>query len=317
MSDLGIAVDGVRRSFGQVEAVRGVTLRAEAGRVTGLVGPNGSGKTTLLLMLASLLQPDAGRIRLDGLDPLADAAAVRARLGWMPDTLGAWPTLTARETLVATGRLYDLSRADAAYRADVLLEEVGLTELAASPARVLSRGQKQRLALARALVHDPRILLLDEPASGLDPQARVDLRELLRRLAADGRTVLVSSHVLSELEEVVDDAVFLVAGETVAADRVAQASSRTRTWRIRLAADPDAAHQSATDVLGRMASALGRDPGDLTADRRDVLVPFGTEAEAAAALGALVASGLAVAEFAPATGDLEHTFLDLRKGGDA
>src|SRR3546814_3187746 len=126
MSAPGIAVDGVRRSFGQVEAVRDVSLRAEAGRVTGLVGPNGSGKTTLLLMLASLLRPDAGEIRLNGVDPLTDPAAARAQLGWMPDTLGAWPTLTARETLVVTGRLYDLSRADAEYRADVLLgEEIG------------------------------------------------------------------------------------------------------------------------------------------------------------------------------------------------
>ncbi len=311
MSAPGIAVDGVRRSFGQVEAVRDVTLRAEAGRVTGLVGPNGSGKTTLLLMLASLLAPDDGEIRLDGVDPVTDPAAARALLGWMPDTLGAWPSLSARETLVVTGRLYDLSRADAEYRADALLAEVGLLELAGSPARVLSRGQKQRLALARALVHDPRILLLDEPASGLDPQARIDLRVLLRRLAADGRTILVSSHVLSELEEVIDDAVFLLAGETVKADRVARAAATRRAWRVRLASDEGG------DARIRIATALGRGADELTTDRRDVLVAFTSEADAAAALAALVGAGLAVSEFAPATGDLEHTFLDLRKGGDA
>jgi ABC-type multidrug transport system ATPase subunit len=319
----GIAVTGVRRSFGRVEAVRDVTLQAEAGRVTGLVGPNGSGKTTLLLMLASLLRPDAGEIRLNGIDPSADAAAARAQLGWMPDTLGAWPTLTARETLIVTGRLYSLSRADAEYRADVLLEEVGLTDLAGSAARVLSRGQKQRLALARALVHDPRILLLDEPASGLDPQARVDLRVLLRRLASDGRTILVSSHVLSELEEVVDDAVFLVAGETVAADRVAQAAGRSRPWRVRVvlaeavgspASGADAPTDVSSDALARVAGALGRRPEELSVDRRDVLVPFGSDTEAAESLRALVTAGIPVAEFAPATGDLEHTFLDLRRG---
>lgn len=318
MSATGIAVDGVRRSFGSVEAVRDVTLRAEAGRVTGLVGPNGSGKTTLLLMLASPLAPDAGRISLDGVDPVADPAAARTLLGWMPDTLGAWPALTSRETLVTTGRLYDLPRADAGRRADVLLAEVGLTDLASAPARVLSRGQKQRLALARALVHDPRILLLDEPASGLDPQARIDLRRLLRRLAADGRTILLSSHVLSELEEVVDDAVFLVAGETVGAERVAQAARRSRAWRIRVlpGAGSDAAPEVSSDDLGRVAAALGRDPGDLSADRRDVLAPFTSDAEAAGGLRALVTAGVDVTEFAPATGDLEHTFLDLR-GEDA
>lgn len=309
MTSAGIVVDGVRRSFGSVAAVKDVTLRAEAGRVTGLVGPNGSGKTTLLLMLASLLQPDAGQIRLEGVDPVADPAAARTMLGWMPDSLGAWPALTTRETLVIAGRLYGMAKAQAALRADALIAEVGLVELADSPARVLSRGQKQRLALARALVHDPRVLLLDEPASGLDPQARVDLRILLRRLAADGRTVLVSSHVLSELEEVVDDAVFLVAGESVGADRIARAAGRERSWRIRLVADATVA---ADGELGRIAAALGREPQALRADRRDVLVPFASDADAAAALRALVAAEIPVLEFAPATGDLEHTFLDLR-----
>ena len=194
MTALGIVASGVRRSFGAVQAVRDVNLEARAGAVTGLVGPNGSGKTTLLLMLASLLAPDAGTIRIGGIDPVAAPEAARAILGWMPDALGAWPSLTARETLVMTSRLYGLDTAAAAGGAARLLDEVGLTHLADAPARVLSRGQKQRLGLARALVHDPRVLLLDEPASGLDPQARIDLRVLLRRLAAEGRTILISSH---------------------------------------------------------------------------------------------------------------------------
>ncbi|WP_347345428.1 ABC transporter ATP-binding protein [Microbacterium sp.] len=305
----GISARGVRRSFGDVHAVRDVTLDARAGAVTGLVGPNGSGKTTLLLMLASLLAPDAGELRIDGIDPIADPAAARTRLGWMPDALGAWPSLTARETVVTTGRLYGLDRPAAAARAAALLHEVGLDDLADAPARVLSRGQKQRLGLARALVHDPRVLLLDEPASGLDPQARIDLRMLLRRLAAEGRTILISSHVLSELEEVVDDAVFLVQGRTVSADRIAVAATRERTWRIRVA-DRDPA-----DVAAEVATALGRDAAHVRVDRRELLVAFGTDAAAAAGLAALVGAGLPVAEFSAATGILEHTFLDLEEGG--
>ena len=308
MTSPGIVATGVRRSFGDVHAVRNVSLEARAGAVTGLVGPNGSGKTTLLLMLASLLAPDAGTLRIGGIDPVSDPAGVRRIMGWMPDALGAWSSLTARETLVMTGRLYDIAPDDAARGAARLLAEVGLNELADTPARVFSRGQKQRLGLARALVHDPQVLLLDEPASGLDPQARVDLRVQLRRLAAEGRTILISSHILYELEEVVDDAVFLVDGSTVSSDRVAQAATRVRTWRIRLA------DREATAAVLPVAQVLGLDAALVPIDRRDLLVGFDSDASAAAALAALVGAGLPVAEFAAATGLLEHTFLDLEGG---
>lgn len=308
MTSPGIVATGVRRSFGDVHAVRNVSLEARAGAVTGLVGPNGSGKTTLLLMLASLLAPDAGTLRIGGIDPVSDPAGVRRIMGWMPDALGAWSSLTARETLVMTSRLYGIAPDDAARGAARLLAEVGLNELADTPARVFSRGQKQRLGLARALVHDPQVLLLDEPASGLDPQARVDLRVQLRRLAAEGRTILISSHILSELEEVVDDAVFLVDGSTVSSDRVAQAATRVRTWRIRLA------DREATAAVLPVAQVLGLDAALVPIDRRDLLVGFDSDASAAAALAALVGAGLPVAEFAAATGLLEHTFLDLEGG---
>lgn len=308
MTSPGIVVDGVRRAFGEIQAVRSVSLQAHAGRVTGLVGPNGSGKTTLLLMLSSLLAPDAGTIRIDGIDPVTDPHAARSLIGWMPDALGAWGSLTSRETLVVTARLYGMPKPDAAARAEVLLAEVGLVELADAPAKVLSRGQKQRLGLARALVHEPRVLLLDEPASGLDPQARIDLRVLLRRLAGEGRTILVSSHILSELEEVVDDAVFLIAGETVDSSRVQAAAFRARAWRVRIAG------VEASVAAGQVAAALGLDPAAVATDRRDVVVEFESDVAAAVALRALVDADLPVAEFAAARGSLEHTFLDLGNG---
>ncbi|WP_438353689.1 ABC transporter ATP-binding protein [Microbacterium sp. CJ88] len=304
-----IEVTGVRRSFGEVPAVRDATLSVAAGRVTGLVGPNGSGKTTLLLMLASLLAPDAGDIRIGGIDPVAEPQAARRLIGWMPDALGAWGALTARETLVVTGRLYDLDAAAARRRAEELLHLVDLANLAGAPARVLSRGQKQRLGLARALVHDPAVLLLDEPASGLDPGARTGLRVLLRRFAEQGRAVLVSSHVLSDLDEVADDAVFLLDGATVPAERIAAAATRGRAWRVRLVgAGPEAS-------VPLVASALGREAAQMTVERQVVLVGFSSDDDAAAGLTALVGAGLRIAEFAPATGDLEHTFLDLSDGG--
>ncbi|WP_243230602.1 ABC transporter ATP-binding protein [Microbacterium sp. CIAB417] len=302
----GIIAEGVSRSFGEVHAVQHASFHAQAGRVTGLVGPNGAGKTTLLLMLASLLAPDAGSIRIGDVDPLVDPLAARRMLGWMPDALGAWPSLTARETVATTARLYDLSKPDAAARAAELLALVGLQELADAPAKVLSRGQKQKLGLARALVHDPQVLLLDEPASGLDPEARVQLRLLLRRLAGEGRTILISSHILSELEEVVDDAVFLVAGSVVEA---APAPSTARAWRIRLAGA--APERFAADAW-QVASTLGLPVESLGTDRGAILVAFHGEDTAADALRRLVEAQLAVSEFAPAQSELEHAFLSIR-----
>lgn len=300
MEPAGIVVEGVRRSFGSTHAVRDMTFTASPGRVTGLIGPNGSGKTTLMLMLATLLAPDAGTIRIGGLDPMHDAAAVRAITGWMPDVLGSWASLTTRATLELTGRMYELSKPRAAARAEELIALVGLAALADQPTRVLSRGQKQRLSIARALVHDPAVLLLDEPASGLDPEARVELRVLVRSLAAEGRTVLVSSHVLAELEEMADDAVYVRGGSTVGADLVDAVRDAPRQWRVR-AVDEAALDAALAGVAGVGADHLGR------------LVPVRGEEDAADLLARLVAAGVRVVSFAPAAGDMERTFLELTK----
>jgi ABC-2 type transport system ATP-binding protein len=300
-----IVVDDVARSFGEVHAVRSVSFEARAGEVTGLVGPNGSGKTTLLLMLATLLVPDRGTIRIGGHDPVTESAAVRATLGWMPDVLGEWSALTVRTSLELTARLYGIDREAARARAEALIELVDLVPLAEQATRVLSRGQKQRLSLARALVHDPQVLLLDEPASGLDPGARIALRILLRRLAAEGRTVVVSSHVLAELDELADRAVFLEAGASVSADRVAAAQRTERGWRIR-SLDPPGL-RDALIAAGVADSTIALDPQGL-------VVPVAGEDRAAELLAALVKAEVPVTSFAPAVGDLEHTFLDLNNG---
>lgn len=305
-STAAIAVEGVARSFGDVHAVRQADFEAAAGQVTALIGPNGSGKTTLLLMLATLLQPDAGTIRIAGHDPVADPRAVRRVMGWMPDVLGSWAALTVRGALETTGRLYELSAADARTRAHELITLVGLEPLADQPARVLSRGQKQRLSLARALVHRPSVLLLDEPASGLDPAARVDLRVLVRRLAAEGCAVVVSSHVLAELDEMADTAVYLDQGATASAERVERSRAAAREWRVR-ALDP-AALTAALATEGIPTSGT---------DHVGALVTVSGEAEAATVLERLVRAGVAVSAFGPAVGDLEHTFLDLARGDDS
>ncbi len=303
--DGGIVVDRVRRSFGGVHAVRDASFTALPGTVTGLIGPNGSGKTTLMLMLASLLRPEGGSIRIAGFDPMVDTADVRSRIGWMPDVLGSWANLSVRSTLEYTARMYGMARPAASVRADELVQLVDLVELAASPTRVLSRGQKQRLSLARALVHDPEVLLLDEPASGLDPAARTRLRLLVRRLAAEGKTILVSSHVLAELDEMADDVVYIDSGVTASAEVIARSRTSARPWRIR---------SSSIEALHEALVSTGISGAEITTDRKDLLVPLGGEDAAASLLKSLIGAGVPISAFAPAVGDLEHTFLDLSSG---
>ncbi|WP_407320422.1 ABC transporter ATP-binding protein [Isoptericola halotolerans] len=298
----GIRTRDVRRAFGAVHAVVSVDLDARPGRVTALVGPNGSGKTTLLLMLAGLLAPDGGEIRVAGLDPATHGRAARARIGWMPDVFGTWESLTAREVLVTVAAAYRMPPDAGARRAVELLDLVHLTELADAPAHVLSRGQKQRLGLARALVHDPDVLLLDEPASGLDPRSRVDLRVLVRRLAAAGKTVLISSHVLTELDEMADDAVFLSQGRTVRSRSVDDAAAERRAWRI-AALSPVAL----TDWL-TTAGIPARAEEDGSA-----LVELDGDEAAAALLRDAIAADVPVVSLAPAGGALEQAYLRLEE----
>ena len=298
---LGVQVEGLRRSFGDVHAVRGIDLRAAYGEVTALVGPNGAGKTTLLLVLATLLRPDAGRVLVGGHDPVLAPRSVRAVMGWSPDVFGVPETLTAVEYLTVAAAAHRLPRAARRGRAEELLEQVGLTEYAGQPARVLSRGQKQRLGLARAMVHAPRVLLLDEPAAGLDPRARVALRDLLRSLASRGAAVVVSSHVLADLEDLADTAVVVDRGVTVAVHRMdaLPVSTAPRPWRLR-------ALDHAALVAALAAAAVPHAAGDAGS----VEVTLTGEEEAADLLRRLVSAGVPVVSLAPSGGALESAYLD-------
>lgn len=303
---LGVEVAGLTRAFGSVRAVRGIDLTAGYGEVTALVGPNGAGKTTLLLVLATLLTPDAGLVRVAGHDPVAEPRAVRAQIGWSPDVFGTYDVLSCREYLETAAAAHRLPKHDRRSRAEELLELVGLTEFAGQATRVLSRGQKQRLGLARALVHRPTVLLLDEPAAGLDPRARVALRDLLRSLAAAGAAVVVSSHVLADLEDLADSVVVVDGGVTVAAHRLeALPVSRTpRTWRVRAL---DTALLTAALARAGVAHTL--------VGSGAVELPLASDQAAADLLARLVSERVPVVSLAPTGGVLETAYLDAT--GDA
>ncbi|WP_154795765.1 ABC transporter ATP-binding protein [Occultella kanbiaonis] len=293
----------LHRSFGTVRAVAGVDLAVRPGSVTALIGPNGSGKTTLLLILAGLLTPDHGSVLVAGADP-ASSATARARIGWMPDAFGTWDSLTAFEVLTTMAGAYRLGREQGRDRAWDLLRTVHLDDLATAPAHTLSRGQKQRLGMARALINSPDVLLLDEPASGLDPRSRIEMRSLLRGLAAAGTTVLISSHVLAELDEMVDDAVFLSRGRTVSAEQL-HAGAGTRRWRLR-SLDGPALQQWAFEA--RITLVPDTDAPD---GGGSVLVDLTDDAAAAALLAAAVGAGVPVVSLAPVSGLLEQAYLSL------
>lgn len=304
--EYGIEADGVVRSFGSVKALDGMSLTVPYGQVTALVGANGAGKTTLLLIMATLLAPSEGRVRVAGYDLSTHPELARAQLGWMPDTFGVYDQLTAREYLGFFADAYRLPKAEGAARTMELLSQVHLVEYASQPVHVLSRGQKQRLGLARALLHRPRVLLLDEPASGLDPRSRIELRDLLRGLAFAGTAVLVSSHILSELEEIADRVVLVERGRVVGEHSMAELTGarldgegRAR-WRIR--------------ALDKAALAAGL---DRHADVRTKRLPHGVEVgplsepEAADLLAALVEQGVRVVTFEPVGSGLESVYLAM------
>jgi ABC-2 type transport system ATP-binding protein len=196
-----VSIRGLTKRYGDVVAVRDLDLEIERGTVYGLIGPNGAGKTTTFAVLASLLRPSAGSVQLLGIDPGDRPAEVRRIMGYMPDVLGVYDDLRVDEYLDFFASSYRIPKPRRPAVIEGLLELVDLVDKRRAAVNSLSRGMKQRLSLARALVHDPEVLILDEPASGLDPRARVELRNLLVELKDMGKTIVISSHILAELEE--------------------------------------------------------------------------------------------------------------------
>ncbi len=227
-----IALDALEKSFGrkrEVKAVAGVSFTAPDGAITGLLGPNGAGKTTVLRMLATLVLPDRGSATIGALDVVRDRFAVRRRIGVLSDARGLYPRLTARENVHYFGALHGLNGRALAARTDALLATLGLDALADRPAQGLSQGEKMKVAIARALVHDPDTILLDEPTNGLDIMSVRSLREQLRALKAQGKCLLFSSHVMQEVAALCDRIVILGRGRVVAhgtaADLLAQSGA--------------------------------------------------------------------------------------------
>ena len=211
-----IKVEEVFKCFGQIPAVTGVSFTASDGAVTGLLGPNGAGKTTTLRIIYGLMNPDSGSISIDGVNARFDSPAIRQRFGALPDQSGLYPRLTAREHIRYFGRLHGINRAELEVRTQNWIDLLGLTRIADSNVARFSQGERAKVALARALVHEPQNILLDEPTNGLDVISTRTVRSLIRRLKEEGRCVLFSSHVMQEVSALCDHIVVIGAGRIVA-----------------------------------------------------------------------------------------------------
>jgi len=212
-----IEIRGLRKKFGTIEAVRDVSFSASDGTVVGLLGPNGAGKTTTLRMLSGLMKPDAGTIRVDNIDVVADPIGAQKHMGLLPDSRGLYPRLTPMEHIDYAGRLHGLDGPTLSARARTLVTRLGLNEMADRRVSGFSQGERTKVALARALVHQPRNVILDEPTNGLDVMSTRTMRDLIRELRRDGCCVLFSSHIMQEVSALCDRIVVIAQGK-VAAD---------------------------------------------------------------------------------------------------
>jgi ABC-2 type transport system ATP-binding protein len=249
VSNLAIEASGLRKSYGAVEALRGVDLQVPAGTVLGLLGPNGAGKTTAVRILTTLLPPDGGTARVAGHDVVRDATALRAEIGLAGQYAAVDENLTGRENLVMVGRLYHLGRRESRERADELLERFELAEAATRPARTYSGGMRRRLDLAAALVARPPVLFLDEPTTGLDPRSRLSLWETIEDRVAGGTTVLLTTQYLDEADRLADSIAVIDHGEVIAEGTSDQLKSRVGGEKLEVTLEQPDQRRVAIDVL--------------------------------------------------------------------
>ena len=304
-----IEVRGLRKHFGEVRAVNDLSFTVERGDALGFIGPNGAGKTTTIRMLATLLKPDAGTATINGHDIAGDPEAVRACVGYMPDFFGVYDDMKVLEYLDFFAAAY---RVPPHERPGLIGDVLELTDLSGKRdayVDALSRGMKQRLCLAKTLVHDPEVLLLDEPASGLDPRARIEIRELLKELCAMEKTIIISSHILTELADLCNKVVIIEHGDLVYAGSTAEITAQLQGGR-RLVIRVTERAEEACGALAGLAEVTSAELVDGLVHATYTGDPEGQHE----LLSALVAHGFTVQSFAEQEMDLEDVYMRLTRG---
>ena len=304
-----LEVQNLCRSYGKVQAVRDLSFTMHRGQITGFVGPNGAGKTTTMRIAATLDVPDSGDVTIDGVSVLVEPRAARARIGYMSDQFHPYPNLDVLEYLDFFARANGLLGEQRARTVRSVASFCGLLGFADRPATGLSKGMGQRLHLAKTLLHDPQLLILDEPASGLDPRARLEFRNLLKELAAAGKAILISSHILPELGEMCDSVVVVEKGRRIVSGSIADIEKTVQNDQVVVLRA-----LGGTESLQRFLLTQP-DVGQLVVDGDRVRFPFAADDEALADLLArAIGAGLRVVEFGRGAVDLEDIFLKTTKG---
>lgn len=307
--DAVIELRRVHRFFGKTRAVDDVSFSVARGSVFGYIGPNGAGKTTSMRILATLELPSYGDAIVDGFSVINDPEMVRRRLGFMPDAFGTYANVNCAEYLDFFARSYGLVGRERTQRLKRVLEFTGAAGIAEKPIRGLSKGMKQRICLGRALIHDPAVMILDEPAAGLDPRARIELRRMIGTLAAEGKTILISSHILTELAEMCDSVGIIEQGRLLATGSVEQIQRQRQQHR-----------ELTIQVVGGAAEAAERlaardDCHDVSVEGDLVRTAFSGDVTAQAeVLRELVEAGVQVAELTARAKSLEDVFLQVTEG---
>lgn len=301
-----LKIHGLKKKFKNFQALDGLDMELEEGALYGFVGPNGAGKTTAIRIVTGLLRPDAGSVEIAGKDVVRYHEEVKADFGYVPDEFGMYDNLKVWEYMDFFASCYGLSGLVARKRCMELLEQVKLADKEDVFVDSLSRGMKQRLCLARALIHDPKLLILDEPTSGMDPRTRMEFKEMLRELCAEGKTILVSSHILSELSQMCTDIGIIDSGKIVLSgsmSEIMQKVNNSNPLLIRVCENPDK-----VVWLLREESAVK----SIVIRDTDIVVNFyGTKEDEAELLGKLVAAGIRVNGFIREAGDLESIFMQI------
>ena len=314
-----VQIDHLCRSFGGVHAVRDLSLNFDAGQIMGFIGPNGAGKSTSMRILATLDLPSSGDCRVAGLSTVDDADAVRRLIGFMPDGGEPYPHMTVWEYLDFFARAYDLGPVKGRQAVEGVMDFCQLDGISGKLASTLSKGMRQRLSLGRCLIHDPQVLILDEPSAGLDPRARIEFRDLLKALTGRGKAVLISSHILSELDELCDRVAIIEQGRLVAhgtvedvktqarqARDVAPGPDRQRLVDLRLAEDRDDWERTLAEQPGLRIERC---------DRRSATIRLeGGDADQARLAKALMDRGLPLCHCAARADGLEDVFMHLTDG---